>query len=107
MPKRLELQKKHLRGWFDSSQREKLDAHLKDTREKHQEALLELKSIEQFNHTRFLEQKELTELSNQQGKEEEASAQESNLKKPSIKDLKTTPHQERGSSANSDFNPPP
>ena len=66
--KEIRITEKALGGGLDSSQREKLDAHLKDTREKHQEALLELKSIEQFNHTRFLEQKELTELSNQQGK---------------------------------------
>ena len=68
---------------------------------------MELKSIEQFNHTRFLEQRELNETNNLQEEKAGASTQESNLENPSTKDLKITPPPVRESSENSEFNPPP
>ena len=49
-------------GGFDADQREKLQADLMEIKEKHQHALLELKAIEQYNHTRFLEHKALEKL---------------------------------------------
>ena len=94
-------------GGLDSSQRAEIDLLLKETKVKHQEALMELKSIEQFNHTRFLEQKELNETNNLQEENVGASTQESNLENTSTKDLKITPPPVRESSENSEFNPPP
>ena len=76
---------------MDSSQRAEIDLLLKEIKVKHQEALMELKSIEQFNHTRFLEQKELNETNNLQEENVGASTQESNLENTSTKDLKITP----------------
>ena len=46
-------------GGYDSQQREDLNANLEKLRAKHRDMLLELKAIEQYNHTRFLEQKNL------------------------------------------------
>ena len=49
-------------GGYTSEERQSIHHELEDHKTKHLEALLELKAIEQFNHTRFLEQKAVQEI---------------------------------------------
>ena len=87
-------------GGYDADQRESLHNSLTEIKEKHRQAMLELKALEQFNHTRFLEQKEieaikLKEEEHNQGQKIEPIVPD-NL--PMKKERKDSP---------SDFNPPP
>ena len=72
-----------------------------DSKAKHKDAMLELKAIEQFNHTRFLEHKAVEANSKQDepldilSPEENAPPQDT----PSVKDSKENNYP--------DFNPPP
>jgi len=56
-----EANKKLTGGSYSADDRQSIQERLMDHKTKHQEALLELKAIEQFNHTRFLEQKAVQE----------------------------------------------
>jgi len=57
-----EANKKLTGGSYSADDRQSIQERLMDHKTKHQEALLELKAIEQFNHTRFLEQKAVQEI---------------------------------------------
>ena len=45
-----------------------MNANLADLKEQHQAALLELKALEQFNHTRLLNRKRSTVLKGRKGR---------------------------------------
>lgn len=94
-------------GGYDSAQREELELFLRSTKDKHQDALLELKSIEQYNHTRFLEQKELEKGKNEEDENgDEPSLQ---IKPPEVPiGLLKKPEPPQSTSGDSiKFNPPP
>jgi hypothetical protein len=94
-------------GGYTPEERQSIQDRLMDHKTKHQEALLELKAIEQFNHTRFLEQKavqgntSLDETPAQSTKE----VQKHNLKKKS--DETDFPKQEPKREQYNNFDPPP
>jgi hypothetical protein len=94
-------------GGYTPEERQSIQDRLMDHKTKHQEALLELKAIEQFNHTRFLEQKavqgntSLDETLAQSTKE----IQKHNLKKKS--DETDFPKQEPNREQYNNFDPPP
>jgi len=91
-------------GGYDTNQRSELDEHLIALKEKHQGAMMELKSIEQFNHTRFMEQKELEKIALQ------TQENESTLPPIPIKGLKEpnkAPLPPKNDESSIDFNPPP
>ena len=96
-----EGEKKLTGGGFSSDQRQSIQQSLMDSKAKHQDAMLELKAIEQFNHTRFLEHKAVEANSKQDepldilSPEENAPPQDT----PSVKDSKENNYP--------DFNPPP
>lgn len=88
-------------GGFDANQREKLQADLMEIKEKHQHALLELKAIEQYNHTRFLEHKALEETAKKEVEEDLAEL-------PEPKPVEESPIvKQTPDTTLSDFNPPP
>ena len=77
-----------------------MNVNLADLKEQHQAALLELKAIEQFNHTRFLEQKAVEESAQR----EDAIDHSTENKPPTpdiLRDKKMPPD------GTDDFNPPP
>ncbi|MEK9772809.1 MAG: hypothetical protein VW576_04535 [Opitutae bacterium] len=98
----IRLKEKELTGGgYDSDQRESLHASLTDLKKKHQEALLELKAIEQFNHTRFLEQKAIEEHTQREEENDSSTVHDS----PASGNLPETKQVPPGRTT--DFNPPP
>ena len=61
-------------GGYEAEQREKIKIELDTLIEQKQEASLELKAIDQFNHTRFMEQKAIEEKLKQEEKAKSASS---------------------------------
>jgi hypothetical protein len=61
-------------GGYEAEQREKIKIELDTLIEQKQEASLELKAIDQFNHTRFMEQKAIEEKLKQDEKAKSASS---------------------------------
>ena len=61
-------------GGYEAKQREKIKIELDTLIEQKQEASLELKAIDQFNHTRFMEQKAIEEKLKQEEKAKSASS---------------------------------
>ena len=96
-----EGEKKLAGGGFSSDQRQSIQQSLMDSKAKHQDAMLELKAIEQFNHTRFLEHKAV-EANSRQDEPSGILSPEENPPPPdtpSVKDSKENSYP--------DFNPPP
>ena len=87
-------------GGYDADQRESLHNSLTEIKEKHRQAMLELKALEQFNHTRFLEQKEIEAI---KLKEEEHN--QGQKIEPIVPD--NLPMKQERKDSPSDFNPPP
>ena len=102
-----EAEKKLTGGSYSSEERQDLLNLLEGSKSKHQEALLELKAIEQYNHTRFLEQKSVQENPST----EEASPQATKeVKKHSLKkkaDEEEFFKQEPNREQYNNFDPPP
>jgi DNA repair exonuclease SbcCD ATPase subunit len=102
-----EAEKNLAGGGYTPEERQSIQERLMDYKTKHQEALLELKAIEQFNHTRFLEQKavlrntSIDETPSQATKE----GHKHNLKKKS--DATEFPKQEPNREQYNNFDPPP
>jgi len=96
-----EEEKKLAGGGFSSDQRESTQQSLMDSKANHQDAMLELKAIEQFNHTRILEHKAVEGKSKQDHPLDIQSSEENPPppKTPSFKDSKDRSY--------ADFNPPP
>ena len=94
-------------GTYSAEERQSIQERLTDHKTKHQEALLELKAIEQYNHTRFLEQKSVQENSST----EEAPLQATKeVKKNSLKkkaDPEEFPTQQPKREQSNNFDPPP
>lgn len=101
-----EAEKKLAGGGYSSEQRQAIHVHLEESKTSHQEVMLELKAIEQFNHTRFLEQKaqEETILAEQDSEEETRIAGSPGHQQTT----EGIPVVKKGNAQTpSDFNPPP
>ena len=57
-----EAEKKFTGGGYSTEERQDIFNLLEESKSKHHDAMLELKAIEQYNHTRFLEQKAVQEI---------------------------------------------
>ena len=93
-------------GSYSAEERQSIQERLMDHKTEHQVALLELKAIEQFNHTRFLEQK---------GVQENTSLDKTPPRKPKkLKshlfkkeaDQEESPEQEPNREQSNNFDPP-
>ena len=82
-----------------------MHSSLEKIKAKHQDALLELKAIDQFNHTRFLEQKAMAEDSKQEVEDTPLKGRTtpSGLKPPQNMPANKPSQSEEPT----DFNPPP
>ena len=92
---------------YSAEERQSIQEHLMDHKTKHQEALLELKAIEQYNHTRFLEQKAvqgITSIDDTPPQETEEVLKHSLKKKADEEEL---PKQEPNREQYNNFDPPP
>ena len=94
-------------GGYDTAQRADFDVHLISLKEKHQEALLELKSIEQFNHTRFLEQKESAQVNDSEENAVLDASLETGQPEQSREPLKQKPLPPKNTDNFDNFTPPP
>jgi chromosome segregation ATPase len=70
-------------GFYETEHRENLKIELNSLIEQKQEALLELKAIEQFNHTRFMEQRAIEEKLKQEQDAFKSNMQNASSIKPS------------------------
>ena len=92
---------------YSAEERQSIQEHLMDHKTKHQEALLELKSIEQYNHTRFLEQKAvqgITSIDETSPQETKKVQKHSSKKKSEVEEF---PKQEPNREQYNNFDPPP
>ena len=105
LAREIRLKEKELSGaGYDSAHRESMNTNLADLKEQHQAALLELKAIEQFNHTRFLEQKAVEESAQREEREDVIDHSAEN--KPSTPDI-LSETKKMPPDGTDDFNPPP
>jgi hypothetical protein len=102
-----EAEKNLAEGGYTPEERQSIQERLTDHKTKHQEALLELKAIEQYNHTRFLEQKSAQENSSTEEAPPQATKE---VKKHSLKkkaDPKEFQTQQPNREQSNNFDPPP
>ena len=102
-----EAEKKLTGSGYSAEERQSIINELEQSKTKHQQALLELKAIEQFNHTRFLEQKAVQ--GNTSIDETPAKATKE-VRKHSLKkkaDEEEFPKQEPNREQYNHFDPPP
>jgi hypothetical protein len=102
-----EAEKNLAGGGYTPEERQSIQERLMDRKTKHQEAQLELKAIEQFNHTRFLEQKAVqgNTSTDETPTQETKEVQKHNLKKKP--DEAEFPKQEPNREQYNNFDPPP
>ena len=102
-----EANKKLTGGSYSADDRQSIQERLMDHKTKHQEALLELKAIEQFNHTRFLEQKAVQGITPSDETHPQATIE---VQKHSLKekdDPEEFPTQQPKREQSNNFDPPP
>ena len=102
-----EAEKKLTGSGYSAEERQSIINELEQSKTKHQQALLELKAIEQFNHTRFLEQKAVQGITSI---DEKPSLKTKDVQKYSLKkkaDQEEFPKQEPNREQYNNFDPPP
>ena len=102
-----EAEKKLTGAGYSTEERQDILNLLEESKSKHHNAMLELKAIEQYNHTRFLEQKAVQEVTSTDVK---PSPKMKDAQKPILKkkgDPKESPVVEQGGDKPINFDPPP
>ena len=102
-----EAEKNLAGGGYTLEERQSIHERLMDYKTKHHEALLELKAIEQFNHTRFLEQKAVQGITPSDETHPQATIE---VQKHSLKekdDPEEFPTQQPKREQSNNFDPPP